>query len=33
MGRIITINSNKVQRSLDTREILHKKLIEVGFDV
>lgn len=33
MGRIITINSNKVQRSLDTRDLLHKKLIEVGFDV
>lgn len=33
MGKIITINSNNVQRSLDTRELLHKKLIEVGFDV
>ena len=33
MGRIITLNSNKVQKSLDTRDILHKKLIEVGFDV
>ncbi|WP_419749972.1 NAD(+)/NADH kinase [Terrisporobacter petrolearius] len=33
MGRIITINSNKVQKSLETRDILHKKLIEVGFDV
>lgn len=33
MGRIITINSNKVQRSLETRELLHKKLIEVGFDI
>ena len=33
MGRIITINSNKIQRSLDTRELLHKKLIEVGFDI
>lgn len=33
MGRIITINSNKVQRSLETRELFHKKLIEVGFDI
>ena len=33
MGRIITINSNKVQKSLDTRELLHKKLVEVGFKV
>lgn len=33
MGRIVTINSNKVQKSLDTRDILHKKLTEVGFDV
>lgn len=33
MGRIITINSNNVQKSLDTREILHKKLVEIGFEV
>ena len=33
MGRIITINSNKVKKSLDTRELLHKKLVEVGFTV
>lgn len=33
MGRIVTINSNKVQKSLYTKELLHKKLIEVGFDV
>lgn len=33
MGKIVTINSNKVQKSLDTKELLHKKLIEVGFDV
>lgn len=33
MGRIITINSNKVEKSLNTRDILHKKLVEVGFEV
>ena len=33
MGRIITINSNNVERSLHTRDILHKKLVEVGFEV
>lgn len=33
MGRIITINSNKVEKSLSTRDILHKKLVEVGFEV
>ena len=33
MGRIITINSNKVKKSIDTRKLLHKKLVEVGFDV
>ena len=33
MSRIITISSNKVQKSLDTRELLHKKLVEVGFQV
>ena len=33
MGRIITINSNTVEKSLNTRDILHKKLVEVGFDV
>lgn len=33
MGRIITINSNNVQKSLYTREILHKKLLEKGFEV
>lgn len=33
MGRIITINSNNIQKSLDTREILHKKLVEIGFKV
>lgn len=33
MGRIITINSNNIQKSLDTREILHKKLVEIGFEV
>ena len=33
MSRIIIINSNKVQKSLETRDILHKKLIDAGFDV
>lgn len=33
MSRIISINSNKVQKSLDTRELLHKKLLDAGFEV
>lgn len=33
MSRIISINSNRVQKSLDTRELLHKKLIDAGFEV
>lgn len=33
MSRIIIISSNKVQKSLETRDILHKKLIDAGFDV
>lgn len=33
MSRIIIINSNKVQKSLETRDLLHKKLVDVGFDV
>ena len=33
MRKIITINSNNVKKSLETRDLLHKKLVEVGFDV
>lgn len=33
MGRIITINCNKSDKSLKTRDILNKKLIDAGFDV
>lgn len=33
MTRIITINSNDIARSLSTRDILTKKLIDVGFEV
>lgn len=33
MSRIISINSNKVQKSLDTRELLHKKLLDAGFEI
>lgn len=33
MSKIITINSNNVKKSLQTREILHEKLVEVGFEI
>ncbi|WP_455539487.1 NAD(+)/NADH kinase [Terrisporobacter sp.] len=33
MSKIITLNSNNVKKSLETRELLHKKLVEVGFNV
>ena len=33
MNKIITISSNNTKKSLETREILHKKLIDTGFEV
>ena len=33
MRRIITINSNQLNKSINTREILTEKLIDVGFEV
>ena len=33
MRRIITINSNQVQKSLETKELLTKKLQSMGFEV
>lgn len=33
MRRIITINSNQVSKSLETKDLLTKKLISAGFDV
>lgn len=33
MNRIICVNSNRVQKSLDTRDLLHKKLVDAGFQV
>lgn len=33
MKRVVTINSNQVHKSLETKELLTKKLISEGFDV
>ena len=33
MSKIIIINSNTVKKSLETRDILHKKLVDAGFKV
>ena len=33
MKRIITINSNQVPKSIETRNLLNEKLIAAGFDV
>ncbi|RDY25972.1 NAD(+)/NADH kinase [Romboutsia weinsteinii] len=33
MRRIITINSNQLDRSIETKKLLSKKLIDAGFDV
>lgn len=33
MNRIICVNSNRVQKSLDTRDLLHKKLVDAGFQI
>lgn len=33
MRRIITINSNQVNKSIETKKILTEKLINAGFEV
>lgn len=33
MSKIITVNCNKTKKSLETCEVLHKKLMDVGFKV
>ena len=33
MKRIITINSNQINKSIETRDLLREKLISAGFNV
>ena len=33
MNKIITINSNKLNKSIETKELINKKLTEAGFEV